>query len=99
MENRLIPYEGKQVTPLGSLYVEKVSDTLHRVKKYEINLIGGGKREITYPEYAAISKAITGASESIPRFIKFKDGDFIAVNQIVSIKTKETIIDTRKEDL
>lgn len=99
MDNQLIPYNGHQVTPLGNLYVEKVSDTLHRVKRYEINLMGGGKREITYQEYSAISDAITGRNDEIPKFIKFKDGDFIAVNQIVNIKANETIIDTRREDL
>ena len=95
--NALVPYEDKQITQLGNLYVEKVSDTLHRVKKFEINFIGGTSREVTYPEYDAISKAIT--SPNAPRFIKFKNGDFIAVNQIVNIKTKESIVDTRREDM
>ena len=47
MDNQLIPYGDKQITPLGSLYIERVSDTLHRVKKYKINFIGGESREIT----------------------------------------------------
>jgi hypothetical protein len=52
---------------------------------------------VTYPEYDHIAKAIT--SPNAPRFIKFKNGDFIAVNQIVSIKADEVIIDTRREDM
>jgi len=93
----LIAYEDKQITVKGNLYVEQVSDTLHRVKKYEINFIGGTKREITYPEYETITKAITSANA--PKFIKFKDGTFIAVNQIVSIKSHDVIVDTRREDM
>lgn len=97
MDNQLTIYNDKQITPLGNLYVEKVSDTLHRVKKFEINFIGGTSREVSYPEYERISQAIT--SPNAPRFIKFKNGDFIAVNQIVNIKAKETIVDTRREDM
>lgn len=93
----LVAYEDKQITVKGNLYVEQVSDTLHRVKKYEINFIGGTKREITYPEYETITKAITSANA--PKFIKFKDGTFIAVNQIVSIKSHDVIVDTRREDM
>jgi len=93
----LIAYEDKQITVKGNLYVEQVSDTLHRVKKYEINFIGGTKREITYQEYETITKAITSANA--PKFIKFKDGTFIAVNQIVSIKSHDVIVDTRREDM
>lgn len=95
--NDLVAYEDKQVTVKGNLYVEQVSDTLHRVKKFEINFIGGTKREVTYPEYDAITKAIT--SPNAPKFIKFKDGTFIAVNQIVSIKSHDVIVDTRREDM
>ena len=95
--NALRAYEDKQITNLGNLYLEKISDTLHRIKKFEINFIGGTKREVTYPEYEAISKAIT--SPSAPKFIKFKNGDFIAINQIASIKTKDVIVDTRREDM
>lgn len=95
--NALTPYEDKQITPKGNLYVDKVSDTLHRVKKFELRFIGGTSREVTYPEYDAISKAIT--SQNAPKFIKFKNGDFIAVNQIATIKSKEIIVDTRREDM
>lgn len=95
--NELVTYEDKQITQLGNLYVEQVSDTLHRVKKFTINFIGGTSREVTFPEYDAISKAIT--SPNAPKFIKFKNGDFIAVNQIVNISTKEVIVDTRREDM
>jgi len=93
----LVTYEDKQITVKGNLYVEQVSDTLHRVKKFEINFIGGTKREITYQEYETITKAITSANA--PKFIKFKDGTFIAVNQIVSIKSHDVIVDTRREDM
>lgn len=97
MNNQLVSYGDKQITPLGNLYVEKVSDTLHRVKKHHINFIGGTSREITYQQYEAISKVLL--SPNAPRFIRFKDdGDVIATNQIASIKTEETIIDTRRED-
>lgn len=95
--NALVPYEDKQITALGNLHVAQVSDTLHRVKKFKVNLIGGTSREVTYPEYDHIAKAIT--SSNAPRFIKFKNGDFIAVNQIVSIKADEVIIDTRREEM
>lgn len=97
LSTELVAYEDKQITVKGNLYVEQISDTLHRVKKYEINFIGGTKREITYPEYETITKAITSANA--PKFIKFKDGTFIAVNQIVSIKSHEVIVDTRREDM
>lgn len=98
MDNQLIPYEGKKLTPLGNLYIEKVSDTLHRVKRFKVNFIGGTSKEITYKQYEAISNAIT--SPNAPKFIKFKDnGDVIAVNQIANIKAEETIIDTRREDM
>lgn len=98
MDNQLIPYEDKQLTPLGNLYVEKVSDTLHRVKKFKIHFIGGTSREITYQQYDSISKVLT--SPNAPKFIRFKNnGDVIATNQIASIKAEETIIDTRREDM
>lgn len=98
MDNQLIPYEGKQITPLGNLYIKQESETLHRVKKFRINFIGGTSREITYQQYEAISKVLL--SPNAPRFIRFKDdGDVIATNQIASIKTEETIIDTRREGM
>lgn len=94
----LIPYEDKQITQLGNLYLGKVSDTLHRVRKFEINFIGGDKKEITYEQYDGISKAIT--SPTPPKFVRFKDsGDVIAVNQIASIKSKDVLVDTRREDM
>lgn len=98
MDNQLTIYGNKQVTPLGNLYVEKVSDTLHRVKKHRINFIGGTSREITYQQYDAISEALL--SPDAPRFIRFKDsGDVVATNQIASIKSEEAIIDTRREEM
>ena len=97
MDNQLIPYNDKQLTPLGNLYIERVSDTLHRVKKYKINFIGGDSKEISYKQYESISNALLG---NAPKFIRFKEtGDVIATNQIASIKSYETIIDTRREDM
>ena len=95
--NELIPYEDKQVTQLGNLYVERVSDTLHRVKKFEINFFDEDSRPITYEQYDKLSKVLT--SPDAPKFIKFKTGDIIAVNQIKSIKAREMIVDTRREDM
>ena len=98
MDNQLIPYGDKQITPLGNLYVDKVNDTLYRVKKHRINFIGGTSREITYQQYEAISNMLLGSDA--PKFIRFKDdGDVIATNQIASIKSEEVIIDTRREEL
>lgn len=98
MDNQLIPYNGEQVTPLGSLYMKQEAETLHRVRKFRIHFIGGDTRDITYQQYDSISKLLT--SPSIPKFIRFKDTkDIIATNQIASIKSYETIVDTRREDL
>ena len=98
MDNQLIPYEGKQITPLGNLYIKQESETLHRVKKFRINFIGGTSKEITYQQYDSISKALI--SPNAPKLIRFKDsGDVIATNQIANIKAEETIIDTRREDM
>lgn len=97
MDNQLIPYNGKQLTPLGNLYIERVSDTLHRIKKYKINFIGGDSKEISYKQYESISNALLGNEL---KFIRFKEtGDVIATNQIASIKSYETTIDTRREDM
>lgn len=94
----LIPYGDKQITQLGNLYLGKVNDTLHRVRKYEINFIGGDKKGITYEQYDGISKVIT--SPTPPKFVRFKDsGDVIAVNQIASIKSKDVLVDTRRENM
>lgn len=85
-----------QVTPTGSLYMEKLSDTLHRVKKYRMSLLDGTSRELTFKEYTVISAGVT---KGTAKFVKLHDGELIAVSQIRSIKPFEVIIDTRKDTL
>lgn len=98
MDNQLIPLGDKQITPLGSLYIEKIADTLHRVKKYRVEFVGGITKDVTYQQYEAITAAIT--SKDAPKYIKFKsDGEVVATNQIKRIKPYEVIVDTRKENL
>lgn len=98
MDNQLIPINDKQMTPLGYEYVEQVSDTLHRVKKYKINYIGGSSQEITYKQFCNLSRVLGGANP--PKFIQFENtDDIVATNQIASIKAYETIVDTRREDM
>ena len=98
MDNQLIPYNGKQITPLGSLFVKQESETLFRVKKYRINFIDKTSKEITYQQYDKLSKLLQ--SQNIPRFIEFEsDGEVIATAQIASVKPYETIVDTRREEL
>lgn len=98
MDNQLIPFNGAQVTPLGNLYVEKISDTLHRVKKYKINYIGGTSQEISYKTFVGLTKVL--ASPNPPRFIQFEEtSDLVATNQIASVRSYETIVDTRRENM
>lgn len=85
-----------QLTPTGSLYVEKLADTLHRVKKYRLLLADGTNRDLTFKEYCVISDGVTKTNA---KFVKLHDGELIAVSQIRSIKPYEVIIDTRKESL
>lgn len=85
-----------QITPTGSLYMEKLADTLHRVRKYRLSLADGSSRELTFKEYTMISG---GLMQTSARFIKLRDGEMIAVSQIRSIKPYEVIVDTRKEQL
>ena len=96
MELGLIKADGVEITPAGALYVEKLADTLHRVKKYRMNLADSTTRELTYKEYIVISKGVTNGAA---KFVKLHDGELIAVSQIRSIKPYEVIIDTRKESL
>lgn len=98
MDNQLIPYNGNQMTPLGNLYMERISDTLHRVKKFKINFINGESQEISYKQFVGLTNALD--SPNPPRFIQF-DGDeaLIATNQIASVRSYETIVDTRREDM
>lgn len=98
MENGLIKKGEVELTPNGSLYIEKLSDTLHRVKKYRMKLIGGETKELTYEQYESIIGVLDSLNGS-SRFIKFKDGEIISSSQITSIKPYEVIIDTRKEVL
>lgn len=85
-----------QITPTGSLYIERLSDTLHRVKKYRLSLSDGSTRELTFKEYTIISDGVT---KSNAKFVKLHDGELIAVSQIRSIKPYEVIVDSRKETL
>lgn len=95
-ELRLIKTGNVQITPSGSLYVEKLSDTLHRVKKYRLSLIDGSTRELTFKEYSVISEGITKTNA---KFTKLRDGELIAISQIRSIKPYEVIVDTRRDNL
>lgn len=96
MELGLIKRGEAQITPSGALYMEKMADTLHRVKKYRLSLADGSSREITFKEYSVISDGVTKTNA---KFVKLHDGELIAVGQIRSIKPYEVIVDTRKESL
>lgn len=98
MELGLIKRGGAQITPSGSLYLEKMADTLHRVRRYRMRLINGEEKELSHEQYEAISDALMKLSSG-SRFFKFKDGSMISSSQIVSIKPYEVIVDTRKESL
>ena len=97
MELGLVKRGEVQLTPSGSLYIEKLSDTLHRVKRYKISFIGGETKEITHEQYSNIQDVLFGATDR--KYIKFKDGQIVAINQIASIKPYEVIVDTSKEVL
>lgn len=86
-----------QITPTGSLYMEQLADTLHRVRKYRLSLADGSSRELTFKEYTMISGGLMQISAA--KFVKLHDGEMIAVGQIRSIKPYEVIVDTRKEQL
>lgn len=92
----LIKAGSVEITPTGSLYIEKVADTLHRVTRYRMSLADGSTRELTFKEYTVISEGVTKTNA---KFVKLHDGELIAVSQIRSIKPYEVIVDTRKEDL
>ena len=98
MELGLIKRGEVQVTPAGAMYIEKCADTLHRVRKYKMKLIGGEVREITHEQYESITKALMELNGG-SRFFKFKDGSMISSSQIATIKPYEVIVDTRKEVL
>lgn len=96
MTNELKLRGNAQITPTGSLYIEKVSDTLHRVKKYKVDFYDGTSKAITHDQYEALVKRL---EQSDTRFIRFKDGEVIAISQIKKIFPYEVIVDTRKENL
>lgn len=98
MELGLVKSGEAQITPSGALYIEKMADTLHRVRKYRMNLIGGDTKELTHEQYEAISQVLMNLNGE-SKFIKFKDGEMISSGQITSIKPYEVIVDTRKEPL
>ena len=95
-ETNLIRAGDVQITPTGSLYMEKLSDTLHRVKKYRMSLLDGTTRDLTFKEYTVISAGVT---KGTAKFVKLHDGELIAVSQIRSIKPYEVVVDTRKDTL
>lgn len=98
MELGLVKRGEVQITPTGGMYLEKLADTLHRVRKYRMYLIGGDTKELTHEQYEAISKALMEMNGG-SRFIRFKDGEMISSSQITSIRPYEVIVDTRKETL
>ena len=98
MELGLIKCGEAQITPSGALYLEKMADTLHRVRRYRMRLINGEEKELSHDQYEAISDALMKLGNS-SRFFKFKDGSMISSGQIVSIKPYEVIVDVRKERL
>ncbi len=97
MELGLVRRGEVQLTPSGALYIERLSDTLHRIKRYKISFIGGETKDITHEQYVNIQELLFSGSDT--KYIKFQDGQIVAVNQIASIKPYETIIDTSKEVL
>lgn len=98
MELGLIKRGEAQITPSGARYLEQVADTLHRVRKYRMKLIGGDEKELSHDQYEAISKALMELNGG-SRFFKFKDGEMISSSQIAMIRPYEVIVDTRKERL
>lgn len=98
MELGLIKRGEVQITPAGSLYLEQVADTLHRVRRYRMRLIGGEVRELSHEQYEAVSSALATLNGS-SRFFKFSDGSIVSSSQIATIQPYEVIIDSRKEDL
>lgn len=96
MELGLIKVGDANITPSGSLYHEKLAETLHRVTKYHMNLIDGSERVLTYKEYRLFNLTIQDPQK---RFIQLHTGELIAVNQVRNVKPVVTIVDTRKEEL
>lgn len=94
----LVKHGESQVTPTGALYLEQMADTLHRVRKYKMKLIGGDTKELTHSQYEAITNTLVSLNGG-SKFFKFNDGEIISSSQIVSIKPYEVIVDTRRDNL
>lgn len=97
MELGLQKIGNNDITPSGAMYIEKLADTLHRVRKYKVSLYGDRTKEISHESYERLAELLQ--KQQLPKFIKFKDGEVIATNQILGIKPFEVIVDTRKENL
>lgn len=99
MELGLMKVGETTVTPSGAVYLEKLADTLHRVRAYKIIFFDKREKEITYEQYEKISRILTSLDGNSSKFIKFKDGEIVSSSQIASIRPYEYIIDTRKAEL
>lgn len=98
MELGLVKKGEAEITPTGALYLEQMADTLHRVRKYRMKLIGGDIKELTHAQYESVTNALVSLNGG-SKFFRFNDGEIISSSQIVSIKPYEVIVDTRKETL
>ena len=47
MELGLQKIGNNDITPSGAMYIEKLADTLHRVRKYKVSLYGDRTKEIS----------------------------------------------------
>lgn len=99
MENGLMKIGETTVTPSGAVYIEKLAETLHRVRAYKIVFYDKREKEITYEQYEKISRILTSLEGNGSKFIKFKDGEIVSSSQIASIRPYEYVVDTRKEEL
>lgn len=85
-----------QITASGALYLEQLSDTLHRVRRYKVVFLDRSERVLKHEQYERLERLMTSSDA---KFVKFDDGTLVAVSQIAYVKPFEAIIDTRKEDL
>lgn len=99
MELGLVKIGETTVTPSGAVYIEKLAETLHRVRGYKIIFFDKREKEITYEQYEKISRILTELDGNGSKFIKFKDGEIISSSQIASIRPYEYVVDTRKGQL
>ena len=89
--NREIMKVGKGIkTIAGSLDLGLVpgTDTLHKIKEYELNLMDGQVIKLTYKEYLAIMEGIKNES----KFIRLSNGTIFAMHQIKSVISSNKII-------